>query len=648
MILKSLRIENFKCIEDSGQFPLDRVTCLVGKNESGKSASLEALYKLNPVVATEANFNQVIEYPRRHWSEYKERRTEDPANVLTTVWELEDSDRAAVAETLGPKGLKSSTVKVGKGYSNKQYWTVEPDEKEVVSHYLGSGNLFKEEHDQLKDAKTIEELTARLKAIQNPSERVTQLLKTLEEKFPKGKANLPIIDFLSKRVPKFVYFEEYGKMPGQVAIDDLVNRKQQNLLKQGDRIFLALLDLAGTSVEEISRIGKFEELIAELEGVSNRLTATIFEYWRQNRHLKVEFRFDAARPEDPPPFNSGYIFRTRIENTRHGVTVSFDERSTGFVWFFSFLVWFSHIRKEYGENLLILLDEPGLGLHGKAQQDLLRFINEKLKPSHQVIYSAHSPFMVDPDALLSVRTIEDVVKDDQILGTKIKNEIFSTEADTRFPLQAALGYEITQSLFVGKNNLLVEGPSDFLYLKWFSHELQSRGRTFLDPRWTVAPCGGVDKVGSFVALFGGSELNIAVLTDFHEGEKKKVRSLRESQLLKAGQVFSAEMYTGTTEADLEDMIGRDFYAGLMKACFSLTGGQALPSARLAGAATRVVKEVQDHFATLPPTAPSFDHYTPAVYLTENGATLRNTLPGLDAALDRFEHFFKDVNGLLPA
>lgn len=128
---------------------------------------------------------------------------------------------------------------------------------------------------------------------------------------------------------------------------------------------------------------------------------------------------------------------------------------------------------------------PGLSLHGKAQGDLLRYINEKLTPNYQVIYSTHSPFMIDPDNILNVRTVEDVItENDDILGTKVGDQVLSTDLDTIFPLQAALGYDITQSLFVGKNTLLVEGPSDLLYLKWFSKELRNRGKVCLDPRTT--------------------------------------------------------------------------------------------------------------------------------------------------------------------
>ena len=47
MLLVDVRIKNYKCILDSETFTVDQMTCLVGKNESGKSAILQALYKLN-------------------------------------------------------------------------------------------------------------------------------------------------------------------------------------------------------------------------------------------------------------------------------------------------------------------------------------------------------------------------------------------------------------------------------------------------------------------------------------------------------------------------------------------------------------------------------------------------------------------------
>ena len=152
--------------------------------------------------------------------------------------------------------------------------------------------------------------------------------------------------------------------------------------------------MAGTSLDDIEGITELEKFMMESESVEASLTEEMKRYWSQNKHLKVKFKYLAALPDDEPPFNEGYIINTRIENTRHSATVSFENRSHGFIWFFSFLVWFSQVKRTYGHRLFILLDEPGLPLHGRAQQDLIRYINERLRPEHQVIYTSHSPFMI--------------------------------------------------------------------------------------------------------------------------------------------------------------------------------------------------------------------------------------------------------------
>jgi predicted ATP-dependent endonuclease of OLD family len=328
------------------------------------------------------------------------------------------------------------------------------------------------------------------------------------------------------------------------------------------------------------------------------------------------------------------------------MTIRLDERSAGFIWFFSFLVWFSEVTRQYGENLVVLLDEPGLSLHARAQSDLLRFIKEELLAKYQVIYTTHSPFMIDSADLLSCRTVEDASgPNDEVLGTKVGDDVLSTDVDTVFPLQAALGYDITQSLFVGEHCLLVEGPSDLLYLNWFSNELRHRKRIGLDHRWTITPCGGITKVSGFMTLFGGSKLHVAVLTDYAEGVKKKVRDLRESELLQEGHVITADMFVpGAGEADIEDVIGREMYVALVNSALELKGKKCLGATRPAGAPERVVVEVETHFKTLGAGDPEFDHFGPARFLVESGA---GALPGMEAALDRFEDLFCKVNELLP-
>lgn len=169
----------------------------------------------------------------------------------------------------------------------------------------------------------------------------------------------------------------------------------------------------------------------------------------------------------------------------------------------------------------------------------------------------------------------------------------------------------------------------------------------MDSRWTITPCGGIDKISTFLALFGGAKLHIAIFTDFHEGDKKKVRDLRQSDLLKKGHVFSAEMFVDQNEADTEDLIGRSNYITLVNTSYNLPNTHKLPIQKPSDAPVRVLEEVKNHFGNLPPRFPDFDHYTPALFLIENTSDMRSTLPNLSHALDRFEKLFKGLNGLLP-
>ena len=150
--------------------------------------------------------------------------------------------------------------------------------------------------------------------------------------------------------------------------------------------------------------------------------------------------------------------------------------------------------------------------------------------------------MVPADDLASVRVVQDVVEmkgNRRIpLGTKVRDDVLTRDPDTLFPLQAALGYELTQSLFVGQNTLLVEGPGDILYIHALSDALRRRKRQGLDSRWTICPAGGIDKIRPFASLFAGNQLNIAVLSDQAAGDKRKIEDLRKSEILKAGQFYT--------------------------------------------------------------------------------------------------------------
>ena len=648
MKILSARIQNLRCVEDSDEFTIEGLTCLVGKNESGKTTILKGLYKLNPENLNDCNFVSLEDYPRRRYSSYKSRQENDPDIILTTKWELDDNDVAEIAKKVGEKALSEKIITVTKGYDNRIRVTNKIDEQELVNHLISTAKLNPDEIARVDNTKTILELRKKLTGAPPLTSLQKQLLNTLELLSPDGLASTAVGSAISSILPKFLYFADYERMNGQVGLDDFLTKKNNKQLKEGLRIFSALLELAGTSAEELKNVGKFEALKAELEAVSNSITQQIFPYWTQNQFLKVEFDLRAALPLDQPPFNTGMIFRTRVFNDLHQVSVNFDERSTGFIWFFSFLAWFSQLDKIYGKNLIILLDEPGLSLHGRAQENLLKFIKEKLCPNHQVIYTTHSPFMVDIENLSGIRTVQDLSTKEKAIGTKVSSEVLKSDKDTIFPLQAALGYEIAQTLFVGKNTLLVEGPSDLIYLTWASNELKIRKLTQLDERWVIAPTGGIDKFRSFIALFGGNKLNLAVVSDYHQGDKARLNNLRKSSIIPYERVITVDKYVNQPEADIEDLLGSEFYTSLVGECYGIKDQLLSCRKALNNTSMRITEQVELCFGELKKSLselPAYDHYKPAAFLIEH-VDLARTFPGYDEALIRFKSLNEDLNRFL--
>lgn len=647
MRLLRVQVQDFRCVEDSTEFSLAGVTCLVGKNESGKTALLKALHKLKPDDGANEAFEPAKDYPRRKWRPDTPIPADPPA--ITTIWELEDADMNALNEKLGVGVISDRRFTLTKSYDNVQLFDIKTDLSALVKKVIADGKLASDEQELLSESKTPEAAQEVLTAIQPRTPAQETLLQTLHRSFPKG-GTQSVIGAVAARVPTFLYFDEYLRLPGTVSVNDIVTRRTQNQLNERDRVFLALLSLAGTTLEKVRDAATFEVFNASLRAVSNQITDQIFKYWSQNKHLAVEIRLDHARPSDPPPFNAGWIFRTRIDNRRHRADTSFDDRSRGFVWFFSFLVWFYQLRQLYGENLIILLDEPGLSLHARAQADLLRYINEQLRPDYQVVYTTHSPFMIDPDNLLSARTVEDVVVkdktsgDENILGTKVGEDVLSTDSDTVSPLQRALDYEMTQTLFIGRHTLLVEGPSDWLFLKWFSRQLEQAGKPGLDYRWNICRVGGIDRIPGFVSLFRGNGLHIAAVFDVQQGHKQKIDNARKA--LADRHLLTMDTYAQQEEADIEDVLGRDFYVALVHKALDLRAPYELPAAKSATAPERIAKEVELHAATLPVQYPAFDHFVPAEWLFQHGDD-GAALPGFTGALSRMEKLIADLNGLMP-
>jgi len=627
MRLQSFHVWNYKNIDDSNEIAVDPdVTCFVGKNEAGKTAVLQALYRLNPITGDE--YDEVKDYPRKRLREYQRKVNsgrEESAKVITATFELDGDDIAAVSEEFGECVAPGAILSITKKYDGTKFIGLDVDEQKWVKHYTSSSSLSGTAAQKAKATKSLESLITSLEECgEDPdAQACLSYLSGVSE-------NGVSIEIWSKclkgRVPKIFFFDDYRIMKGRVALDQINGSEDE-----GIRTLKDLLDLAGMTAQELQNNADYEHHKANLEAIANEITDDVFRYWKQNPSLEVEF--DVHRS---PGNNQPGEFHVRIKNNKHRVTVPFDERSRGFVWFFSFLTAFKKLSED-NEKMVILLDEPGLNLHASAQADLLRFIEDILAPDHQVIYTTHSPFMVDAQRFERVRTVEDIDNE----GVKVSSECLSVDANTVFPLQAALGYSLAQTLFLGPNCLLVEGPSDLLYMQTMSVILSGMGREPLSDKWVITPVGGADKLATFVSLIGANELNVCVLMDISKKDKQRVENLIRNHFLNRNKVIQLSKFVDENEADIEDLFSVEEYLSLVRAAYPSTKG-SLSADRL-GELPRIVKQVERYFLSNV-SGVKFNHFAPSrVGLGELGENINISLE----TVNRFEQLFKRINAQLP-
>lgn len=433
---------------------------------------------------------------------------------------------------------------------------------------------------------------------------------------------------LFARVPKFFFYSDYSRLPGKVRIRELLEADAEKL-DEDDQTALSLLKLAGSDQDYLLD-PDYETRKRELENVANAISQDVLQYWTTNTDLRVLIDISQTTEKRPDGQHGVHDeMHVRMYDNRHMLSLPFDERSSGFQWFFSFLTAFS--RYEYDDTpVIILLDEPALGLHAKAQKDFLRFIEERLAKRCQVIYTTHSPFMIQPDHLERARLVEDKGRD---TGSVTTSDVLTTDRDTLFPLQAALGYDIAQHLFIAKDNLVVEGPSDFLFMQTISARLIEDGREGLDPRWSIMPLGGADVIPAFVALLG-NHLDVTVVVDSRKEGHQKLNGLAKAGFLAEKRIITIGEVTGGKMADIEDLFAKDDYLALYNAAFS----KKVKASDLTG-----TDPIVQQIARAEGVA-RYDHNAPAEVLLQERA---KRVAGLSAeTLDAFEALFKRINGTL--
>ena len=648
MKLTKVHVTDFQSVRDSTEFAIGDVTCLVGKNEAGKTALLQAMYRLRPFVSTDVGYSVTDDYPRLDVADYEhaiEAKERTNAVVCRLTYDLDDADAVAVAQVFGPDALTSRILTISKAYEQSNItFSLSVNEAAALQHGLSGYSVTDEVRETLKSCSTPDEALTAVTELEQ-TEALQRMNKWLGE-LDGSVTRYIYAEILSARVPRFMYFDEYYQMRGCDNIEMLKQRVVANTLNRSDYPMLGLIRKARLDLDSLLVPGRTRDLKNKLEGAGNHLTKSIVKYWSQNKHLQMRFDVRAAQPEDPEGMRNGTNIWAEVYDTRHMVTTEIHTRSRGFVWFFSFLAWYGDVQREK-KDVILLLDEPGLSLHGRAQGDLLRYFEEELVPNHQVVYSTHSPFMVDPTRFDRVRIVQDRSVDANEglpggeAGTKVTVDVLESTGDSLFPLQGALGYDIAQTLFVGPNCLIVEGVSDLLYLQVMTGVLQAAGREGLHAGWTITPVGGSDKVPTFVALLGSQvQMNIVTLIDFQEKDRQAIENMWRRRLVRRKQVLTYADFVEAKEADIEDVIGTAFYLELVNAEYAGVLGEPIKEDNLRSRHPRITVRLEEYFAENPlGDGVAFNHYRPARYLAEQVGKL--AVPA--AVLVRFERICKAVN-----
>lgn len=630
MRVSDLRVQNYRSIEDTGWVDIDELTCLVGRNESGKTAFMRAVEKLNPAYRA-GEYEPYEEYPRTDWAEYSETHDDDPAVVASGRFTLDEADIEAVEEEFVPDLLADTEVVVHRDYANEFHWEVPLDEAAALECALDAYEFDDGVTSTLREATSLSDLDGEAQAAVEAELGSDPL---------DGLAEIVGAEVLADRLPEFHFVGEYSVMSGTIDVDAMLERRESGDIDAGDRVFLSLLSVAGLELADLESVDDWRQTTTRLESASKTVSDAAMDYWSQSGNIRI--RIEHAQEDD------GTVLEVRVENLDHGVTVAFEQRSHGFRRFFSTFCQLSAFRER--EDNVLLLDEPGINLHARAKQEFLEFLKSEIAPKNTTIYTAHSPFLVDKENLHRVR----MVLDEPVGDENIVSDVGAADEYTRFPLRNVFEFDLMDTLLVHPQVLLVEQKAEHIYLYVLSQFLRDADKTGLNGRWTVVPIQNDRNVRSFVSLFGEETLDVAALFDDQPEwkESRRGRDAEPDELADIPVELVSEYTDVGSGATIEDVLSRSFYLELVNGAYAteITAADGVPD-RLTAADLEdgpVVEALRAYFVDHDINDGVFDRSEPALYLQQNRGELAAELDsesrraftrlftGLDNVLESFE------------
>lgn len=599
MRLVAARIQKYRSVKDTGLFPIEEAkSILVGPNEAGKTAILQALQQINPPEDV-PKFDALRDYPRAEYNDITTGAV-DPEDITVAEahFALESNDLAAL-----PPGFDGAIYQYGRRLDNSAWHSIDggPERERYSAELKKKLDRMAAHVDkaplaegEAKPSEALAALTAKwyvgtllttergdalrnwLNAIaskvdeENSTEdnRHTALLGVAAKPSEREAA----LATLSERLPVFVLFNNYFRVRPIIHLGHLADRSEGGVLDDDQYDFgnLCLMKLLGFTARQLSDLGRAAEPDAEdaegLQQYRDQLDRRSYQLNAASVKLTQEVRKvwnpDTSRGEADKLrlVADGQYLKLVVEDDL-GVEIELDQRSEGFQWLVSFFVVFFAETQGAHENAVLLLDEPGLSLHGLKQREFRQTIS-RLAEHNQTIYTTHSPFLVGPDELDLVRVVEMADRAD---GTSINATVSAGDHGALLPLQEALGYDLAQSLFAQQRNLVLEGLTDYWYVEATASLLGEEDLSTLNDNIALVPASGAGKVVYFATILHAQKLKVAALLDSDAaGEAAARQDTLVHQLGNKNILRTKDAYTGqATRPEIEDLL-RDTLVSIAK------------------------------------------------------------------------------------
>lgn len=588
MRLIKARVQNYRSIIDTGEFEVENLkTILVGPNEAGKTAILQALQQLNPP-AKVPKFNVLRDYPRSKYHQISRKEVDaENVEVVRGIFSLSDEDISRAPERLKDKELKyvfyrkmnNGGVHWIEGIAHPNYLSVKKDLMRMVAHLDREvpDGLPKASSDSLAkvigssaDSRSLYELApALITWLDTEYTKVDEKNADEESRWQRLKDECDyalqyakFMEYLDANRPTFVLYSNYFRVKPLLHLANLAERIRTNVLQDDayDYGNICLLNLLGFTAKELSDLGRAEEPAGntadldkyrekldrrayQLNSASVELTQQIVKVWNPSKNEQEVSKLRISA--------DGQYLKVVVEDSI-GVEVELDQRSEGFQWLVSFFIVFFAEAKGKHANTVLLLDEPGVSLHALKQREFRRTISQ-LAEDNQTIYSTHSPFMVGPDELDIVRVVELA---DRATGTKVHTTLSSTDPAAILPLQEALGYDLAQSLFSSQRNLILEGLTDYWYIEAISGLLKDGNKVALHDKVAMVPANTASKVVYFATILVAQNLKVAALLDSDNAGDQAAKQEVLVHRLGAKKILRTSDFTNPTiaRAEIEDLV----------------------------------------------------------------------------------------------